>query len=205
MAHEQISHLASTSTETQPSCRLLSLAAELRNAIYELSFNEISDEPVDLSMAQPPSKALLLTCSAISSEVSLIYKHAYRKYWTETSFTLHDPYKPSKSIIDAVSAIRDEDCDHIASIKVTEDLIDRPTLLMLWAYLEKGFWEKQIQDDRKGRPYSSSYYAYMSGRPGLKGRVYMLTDLEELKIWMAKESVRPASIKKMLQDYILMR
>ena len=64
------------------------LPAEIRNGIYELVF-QVSSDTVNLLEAHPPEKAILLTCRKIHEETKLMYRGAYRKYWTDTRFTLH--------------------------------------------------------------------------------------------------------------------
>ncbi|KAK3622221.1 hypothetical protein LTR22_024881 [Elasticomyces elasticus] len=179
--------MASTSPETQPSCRLLSLAAELRNEIYELVFDEQSEEPTELSSVKPPSKALLLACHAINTEATLIYKHAYRRFWTETSFTLNDPCKPSKSIIDTVSAIRDQDCDHIVRMRITR--YKGGYGFRTWTYLGEGFWRKEYHHSRENRA-------------GHRILPDVRSNLAALKKRMADDLVQHAPMKKMLQEYI---
>ncbi|KAK4895297.1 hypothetical protein LTR27_006640 [Elasticomyces elasticus] len=77
------------STHTAPqSCRLLTIAAELRNKIYELALNEVNIGLVDLLSAGSPNKNLLLTCHQALDEAKGIYASACRRYWGETNFIL---------------------------------------------------------------------------------------------------------------------
>ena len=76
-------------TQGDEECRLRALPAELRNAIYELSFTTNDDNDVDLFKAAPPSKSLLLTCHEIYREARLICREAYRQYWTDTDFAIY--------------------------------------------------------------------------------------------------------------------
>ena len=68
-------------------CILLALPAELRNQIFELSFtsNKVTD---DFFRANPPSKALLMTCRQIHAECKGMYDIAYRSYWMNTKFSI---------------------------------------------------------------------------------------------------------------------
>lgn len=77
---------SSCSSVVRPQCALLELPAELRNHIFQLSFME--PPSVDFLDAEPPSKALTLTCRHIHAETALMYKAAYRSFWTETEFTI---------------------------------------------------------------------------------------------------------------------
>ncbi|KAK4950903.1 hypothetical protein LTR10_010896 [Elasticomyces elasticus] len=199
MAHEKISHRAST--ETQPSCRLLSLAAELRNASYELVFDEQSDEPVELLKAQPPSNALLLACHTIYAEAVLVYKHAYRGYWTGTAFTLLYSDKSATSAVDAISAIHQEDCDQI----ITENFQGMGHMFMVWTYLGKGLWKQTVNKGREGKPSGSPVfenYTYFGMRPGSEECIDCSGNLEELKRRVARDPGQPASMKKVLQKHI---
>ncbi|KAK5698512.1 hypothetical protein LTR17_023604 [Elasticomyces elasticus] len=198
--------MASTSPATQPSCRLLSLAAELRNEIYELVFNEQSDEPVELLKAQPPSNALLLACHTIYSKAGLIYKHAYREYWTGTAFTLTYPDNSATSAVDAISAIHQEDCDQIVSIQITENYQGMGQMFMIWTYLGGGFWKQTVYKGREGEPSGSPTfedYMFFGIRPGPEERVHRSGNLEELKRRVARDPRQPGSMKKVLQKHIL--
>ncbi|KAK5678574.1 hypothetical protein LTS10_009018 [Elasticomyces elasticus] len=73
-------------------CKLLSIAAELRNTIHEMVFWPTSSrERTDLLTATPPSKEIRLTCRRVNEEARGLYHTAYRSYWTETSFSISFP------------------------------------------------------------------------------------------------------------------
>ena len=69
---------------------LQTLPAELRNKIYELAFtcDTEEDETTDLCTAQPPNKALTLVSRQLYNEASGIYRDNYRRFWTESNFTI---------------------------------------------------------------------------------------------------------------------
>ncbi|KAK4619634.1 hypothetical protein CLAFUW4_11004 [Fulvia fulva] len=75
-----------------------SLAAELRNEIYELAFTSDTgpslDSTIDLRDTSPPSKALLLVCRKFHNEAYQIYREAYRSYWREQHFSLNLTKRP---------------------------------------------------------------------------------------------------------------
>lgn len=74
---------------TQQDCRLLNIAPELRNKIYEYAFARTDSEAiVDLEHAEWPAKHLLLSCQQIYHEAKGIYQDAYRRYFTDTRFQL---------------------------------------------------------------------------------------------------------------------
>ncbi|KAK0932970.1 hypothetical protein LTR48_001761 [Friedmanniomyces endolithicus] len=73
-------------------CMFFRLAAELRNYIYELAFNEYSEVSIALLSAAPPSKAMVLTCRQAYNEAAAIYRVAYRLFWTTNHFELKVNY-----------------------------------------------------------------------------------------------------------------
>ncbi|KAK5678584.1 hypothetical protein LTS10_009028 [Elasticomyces elasticus] len=76
-------------THTGPqTCKLLTIAPELRNVIYELALFEPNAGLVDLLSAGSPSGNLLSTCRQVMDEAKGIYAEAYRRYWSETNFVL---------------------------------------------------------------------------------------------------------------------
>lgn len=96
------------------------LPAELRNVIYELSFatenksdtaktvdlfkelpylEDGIEEFVDLIYADPPSKFLVMTCRQINNETRLMYREAYRKYYTEQKFCIDNISKEDESAL----------------------------------------------------------------------------------------------------------
>lgn len=76
-----------TRRDSTTRCILLALPAEMRNQIFELSFtsNQSTD---DFFRANPPSKALLMTCRQIHVECKGMYDIAYRSYWMNTKFSI---------------------------------------------------------------------------------------------------------------------
>ncbi|KAK4895309.1 hypothetical protein LTR27_006652 [Elasticomyces elasticus] len=210
MAHEQISDIASASPGTQPSCLLLSLAAELRNQIYELVFNEQSDESVELFKTQPPSNALLLACHVIYSEAALVYAHAYRKYWTETAFMLTYRGQPSRSVIDAISTLREEDCHRISNIAIKQYTghVKGDSRVRLWTYIGDGFWKRVVHEEVDGQRcgltfYDRWHYIPLRAELGRHLEIWSDNELTEVRRSMAKESAKHAPMKKMLLKHIL--
>ncbi|KAK4895288.1 hypothetical protein LTR27_006631 [Elasticomyces elasticus] len=63
---------------------LLTIAAELRNSIYELVFTADAG-PVKLLEALPPEKALLQVCKQTQDEAAGLYVAAFRNYWRNTT------------------------------------------------------------------------------------------------------------------------
>lgn len=86
-------------------CRLLSLAPELRNEIYELAFT-CNDAKIDLPTAAPPSSALLRCCRQIHCEAEQIFQDSVRQYYTKGHFRLlfehkgegDDPYATLRKV-----------------------------------------------------------------------------------------------------------
>ncbi|KAK3111658.1 hypothetical protein LTR53_012879 [Teratosphaeriaceae sp. CCFEE 6253] len=87
----------------QPTCRLLALPAELRNAIYEYTYHVDLVSPVDLWTAAAPSKDLLLACRQTHQEARNIWDDACRQYWTKTHFTIRAsaPATEGHHVVDA--------------------------------------------------------------------------------------------------------
>ncbi|KAK0929984.1 hypothetical protein LTR29_016891 [Friedmanniomyces endolithicus] len=69
------------SRQERGDCAFFRLAAELRIQIYELAFNEDSEESIALLSAAPPSKAMTLTCRQAYNEAATIYCAAYCRFW----------------------------------------------------------------------------------------------------------------------------
>ncbi|KAK3643286.1 hypothetical protein LTR56_010242 [Elasticomyces elasticus] len=81
--------VAVPNAQGQSACRLFALSPELRNSIYELTF-ELPNDKIDLLHAsRPAGKPLLLTCRLMYNEVRGLWRTFYRRYWSETKFTLH--------------------------------------------------------------------------------------------------------------------
>ncbi|KAK5719215.1 hypothetical protein LTR15_007738 [Elasticomyces elasticus] len=107
-----ISSLKGSVLDTQKGverCKLLSIAPELRNTIYEMVFWPASfRERTDLLTATPPSKEIRLTCRRVNEEARGLYYTAYRSYWTETSFSISFPVeRPWTSSVFANFTARD--------------------------------------------------------------------------------------------------
>ncbi|KAK0981247.1 hypothetical protein LTR54_015110 [Friedmanniomyces endolithicus] len=124
----------------QPGCRLLSLAPELQNEIYDLAFNGLSDDPVDLLSTKPPSNALLLTCRAIYTASRLIYKHAYQQYWSTSHFEHTFPGLDSgKAARESIQKLTERDCDRMTHVKIVRTWSGGST--EEHTYLRNGIWK----------------------------------------------------------------
>ena len=85
----------SKSVHTCTECRFLSIAGELRNEIYRLTFygQDSASQNVDLieALRKPqsrPSMALLLTCRTIYTEAKSLYREAFQQHWSLPSYTI---------------------------------------------------------------------------------------------------------------------
>ncbi|OQO01903.1 hypothetical protein B0A48_12376 [Cryoendolithus antarcticus] len=95
-------------------CRLLELAPELRNEIYDPVYTHDTRRfTLSLMRRQEPQKALLLTCKLINNEAGGVYHAAFRSYVESTVFCVH-----GKSA--GESYVRSEACldDDIAHINI---------------------------------------------------------------------------------------
>ena len=81
-------------TPEQPPCRLLSLAAELRNRIWELACTPDTNIKINIAEAEShrPKPHLLLTCKQIKEEATSIWKFAEPEYWASTHFTIDNSH-----------------------------------------------------------------------------------------------------------------
>ncbi|KAK3642667.1 hypothetical protein LTR56_010715 [Elasticomyces elasticus] len=93
---------------------LLTIAPELRNRIYELTFEgPNSGLEQDLVMATAPHKSILLTCKKVCFEAKGLYKTAYQQYWTQTTFVLPGRYYRSAQSVTLSLSFTEEDLAHI--------------------------------------------------------------------------------------------
>ncbi|KAK5695899.1 hypothetical protein LTR97_008319 [Elasticomyces elasticus] len=67
--------------------KLLTIAAELRNTIYELVFTK-PPGPTNLLTATPPSSDILSVCKQTRREAHGLWVTANRDYWPNTTFTI---------------------------------------------------------------------------------------------------------------------
>ncbi|KAK4895287.1 hypothetical protein LTR27_006630 [Elasticomyces elasticus] len=67
--------------------KLLTIAAELRNTIYELVFTSEAG-PVDVLHVEPPSADFVSTCRQTRKETLQMYRSSKERYWRETIFVL---------------------------------------------------------------------------------------------------------------------
>ncbi|KAK5676486.1 hypothetical protein LTS10_010787 [Elasticomyces elasticus] len=81
--------VAVPNAQGQSACRLFALPPELRNSIYELTFELPTDKIKLLRASRPAGKPLLLTCRLMYNEVRGLWRTFYRRYLLETKFTLH--------------------------------------------------------------------------------------------------------------------
>lgn len=92
---------------------------------------------MDLLEAQPPSKALLLTCRHVQSEARLMYVKAYRSFWCAARFVLKideqgASTEPAEQII---TSMRENDIAHVKNLRIENDYYDR-----VWVY-RNGIWD----------------------------------------------------------------
>ncbi|KAK4950922.1 hypothetical protein LTR10_010915 [Elasticomyces elasticus] len=76
-----------TAPPTQQTPKLLTIAAELRNSIYELVFTK-PPGPTDLLSATRPPDDLRLVCRQTYHEARGLWLAANRNYWPNTTFTI---------------------------------------------------------------------------------------------------------------------
>ncbi|KAK5678662.1 hypothetical protein LTS10_009106 [Elasticomyces elasticus] len=98
-----------------PASRFLQLPPELRNAVYELVFDFQSSD-VDLLEASPPSKAFLLACHQTYAEAKGFYNIQFRRYWSETDFSIHahhHNWRDKKYEVDFTK----QDLDHVRHLR----------------------------------------------------------------------------------------
>lgn len=74
-------------------CPIKTIPAEMRNRIYELVLTSQSESTakVELLEAEPPSKALLLTCRQFYEEAKQMHQVQCREYWSSTSVDISLP------------------------------------------------------------------------------------------------------------------
>ncbi|KAK5737825.1 hypothetical protein LTR17_006473 [Elasticomyces elasticus] len=96
---------ASESDATAPpivqTSKLLTIAPELRNSIYELVFTK-HPGPTDLLTATPPSSDLLSVCKQTRSEAHGLWVTANRDYWPNTTFTITTKLTTIEDLYDTV-------------------------------------------------------------------------------------------------------
>ncbi|KAK5719212.1 hypothetical protein LTR15_007735 [Elasticomyces elasticus] len=84
---------------------LLTIAAELRNKIYELVFASDDTEVVYLLTARPPSKALVLVSRQTYEEAKQMYNKVYQEYWSLTTFYIdYNDYSSKQVTVDHCTA-----------------------------------------------------------------------------------------------------
>lgn len=96
------------------------MAVELRDEIYAMAFaaETNDDDSIELYAAQPPSKALVMTCRVIRSETHAMYRAAYQSYPKHT-FTLDvDEYDHSCAYAPPVPDLSNDLFAHMVSIRL---------------------------------------------------------------------------------------
>jgi hypothetical protein len=103
-------------------CALLALPKELRLAVYETVYPATAS-PLPVALDDPnqrPSNALLLTCSAIHTGATPIYKQCHQQFWTTTRFQLTlDSLPPEPHIQQALLSIPSSLFARITSLTIT--------------------------------------------------------------------------------------
>ncbi|KAK3617664.1 hypothetical protein LTR56_025131 [Elasticomyces elasticus] len=82
-----------TAPPTQQTSKLLTIAAELRNSIYELVFSK-PPGPTELLTATRPPDDLRLVCKQTNHEARGLWLAANRDYWPNTTFTITKQIRP---------------------------------------------------------------------------------------------------------------
>ncbi|KAK4539752.1 hypothetical protein LTR36_010405 [Oleoguttula mirabilis] len=78
-----------TPTKLDKTCHFLKIPPELRNMIYDLAFTSAADsEDYVYFTAAPPYKAIVYTCKQVYHEAKGLYRHAYRRFWTNSFFKI---------------------------------------------------------------------------------------------------------------------
>lgn len=115
-------------TQSPPTSRLLALPKELRLLIYEALYP--ADFPsihnIDLFSAEPPPKALLLTCKQIHHESATLYTASFRNYWSSSSFILN----PGPAPRDAILSLPMREMQHINHIRLHAPGVDFTAFLV---------------------------------------------------------------------------
>ncbi|KAK5121255.1 hypothetical protein LTR85_005421 [Meristemomyces frigidus] len=114
--HTSDNAMAQDHHEEPTACRLLSLPAELRNWIYELTFTTPDTDEVDLLNTSPPSKCLLTTCRQIGAEATALYKSAFRHYWKTSHFVVNGNRTELASHASAVKFLEEHDVENISTL-----------------------------------------------------------------------------------------
>lgn len=126
-------------------CHFLRTPPEIRNNIYDLVYRSTAE--TDLLTAKPLSKALLLTCRQVYSEVKSLHRAAYQAFWRETKFTLkfnnHDAPQ-YRAVLQAFRALADEDLEHTTSVR----LIDTSHKRHDGYDFEDGVWWTECEGER---------------------------------------------------------
>ncbi|KAK4950924.1 hypothetical protein LTR10_010917 [Elasticomyces elasticus] len=92
---------AALDTDNPPAvqtAKLLTIAPELRNNIYELVFTPKTG-PVDVRHVKPPSAALVKTCRQACKEALQLYLSSKRRYWQDTTFIIAARSSPGRLAI----------------------------------------------------------------------------------------------------------
>ena len=132
-----------------PSARsFLVLPPELRNIIYSNLYSS-AERPTDLFTAAPPTNALILVCRQTYLDARGLYRHAHRRYWTDTRFWVNG--NSGKTIEDfqklfEILGLRNVDQIHSLEIKAP---FAWPGIRATWVQSQR-YWhseEKQIGED----------------------------------------------------------
>lgn len=82
----------SAGTISGGTCPIKNIPAEIRNSIYELAFKFEDHQnnlfPQDLENAEPPGKAILLTCRQFFEEAKHMYTTTARDFWSTGKFAI---------------------------------------------------------------------------------------------------------------------
>lgn len=135
---------AGITTTAEARCHFFRSPPELRNRIYQLTFPDTPDE-VDLLNANPPSKALLLTCRQAYQDVRFMYRKAFCDFWSQPRFFIRLPPNEITTIsalkIKAAAArFKEDDLAHVQVFRM--QMAGKPQVCTYAG----GFWSSWIPD-----------------------------------------------------------
>ncbi|KAK5121143.1 hypothetical protein LTR85_005627 [Meristemomyces frigidus] len=138
----QTPDLMTTSTQPATTCHLFKLPPEICNEIYSLVFTTAAGtEDVVYFTAEPPSKAIILTCKQAYREANEMYQHSYRRFWRDSTFKV--PAGLEKRSREAIEhTLRDEDVGAITRAILDPEEPTDADLKLDPLILEGGLWTR---------------------------------------------------------------
>ncbi|KAK4895289.1 hypothetical protein LTR27_006632 [Elasticomyces elasticus] len=133
-----------TAPPTQQTSKLLTIAPELRNSIYELVFTK-PPGPTDLLTASQPTSNLRLVCKQTRCEARGLWLTANRDYWTTTTFTIHRETVHSNDMCTPIRLnFTTKDLSSIRTIRFTSAMLHIPRLGHLFIAQNISFHDTQL-------------------------------------------------------------